>query len=125
MYRVADLYSKENNILAIVNGESISQVASQTLPSLKVIGEVTNLPIIRPVSCFDKTEIIELAKQINTYETSILPYEDCCTIFVPPHPVINPNTSKCLKYEALFDYEPMINWCVNNIKLYNKPDSLF
>lgn len=95
MYRISAIISKNNNGHIIVNGESIGQVASQTLTSMEVINEVVRIPVIRPVACFDKLEIIEIAKRIGTYETSILPYEDCCTIFVPDHPVINPELKKC------------------------------
>ena len=74
----------------IINGESIGQVASQTLTSMNVINSVTNMPVIRPVACLDKLEIMEIARKLGTYEISILPFEDCCTVFVPKHPVINP-----------------------------------
>ena len=72
------------------------------------------MPVIRPVACFDKLEIIELARKIGTYETSILPFEDCCTIFVPKHPVINPLLSKCYLYEELINYKDMIHTCIKN-----------
>ena len=81
-----------------------------------VINNVTNLPIIRPVACLDKLEIIDIATKIGTYETSILPYEDCCTIFLPKHPVINPVLEKCLEYEARFDYKSLVMECVDNIE---------
>lgn len=116
MYRIAYRVSKKRNCKIIINGESIGQVASQTLTSMSVINEVTNMPIIRPVACFDKLEIIELAKKINTYETSILPFEDCCTIFVPKHPIINPELSRCLEYEALINYEELINKAIYNME---------
>ena len=116
MYRIASIYSKKIKANVIINGESIGQVASQTLVSMNVINSVTNMPIIRPVACFDKLEIIELAKKINTYDISILPYEDCCTIFLPKHPVINPNKDKCILYENKIDYENLINECINNIE---------
>ena len=86
----------KRNCLVLINGESVGQVASQTLPSMCVINNVTNIPVIRPVACLDKLEIIELSKKIDTYETSILPYEDCCTIFLPKHPVINPKLDMCI-----------------------------
>lgn len=82
MYRISEKVAKKTKSKIIINGESIGQVASQTLTSMYVINNVTNMPVIRPVACLDKLEIIEIAKKINTYETSILPYEDCCTIFV-------------------------------------------
>lgn len=116
MYRIAERVSKRRNCKVIINGESIGQVASQTLTSMSVINNVTNYPVIRPVSCLDKLEIIDIANKIDTYETSILPYEDCCTIFVPRHPVINPELSKCIEYENLFDYEPLLDKCIDNIE---------
>ena len=117
MYRIAEKVAKKNKCKILINGESIGQVASQTLSSMIVINNVTNLPVIRPVACMDKIEIIGIAKKIKTYETSILPYEDCCTIFLPKHPVINPDLDKCIKYENLFDYEELINECVENIEV--------
>ena len=84
-----------------------------------VINNVTSMPVIRPVACLDKLEIIDIAKKIDTYETSIIPFEDCCTIFVPKHPVINPNLDKCIEYETLIDYEKLIEEAVNNIEKIN------
>ena len=108
MYRISEKIAYRNNCKILINGESIGQVASQTLTSMAAINEVVSIPVIRPVACFDKLEIIALAKQIGTYETSILPFEDCCTIFVPEHPVINPEKEKCLEYEKLIPYEELI-----------------
>ena len=116
MYRIAFKVAKKRNCKVIINGESIGQVASQTLTSMNVINSVTNYPIIRPVACLDKLEIINIAKKIGTYETSILPYVDCCTIFVPRHPVINPNINKAVSFEQLIDYETLINECINNME---------
>ncbi len=114
MYRIAT--SINNKYQVVINGESIGQVASQTLTSIKVINSVTNFPIIRPVACLDKLEIIDIAKKIGTYEISILPFEDCCTIFVPKHPVINPKLEKCLEYEQ-FNYQELIDECIDNIEI--------
>ena len=114
MYRIATNISSKYKVL--INGESIGQVASQTLTSINVINSVTNFPVIRPVACLDKLEIIEIAKKIGTYETSILPFEDCCTIFVPKHPVIKPKLDKCLEYEK-FNYQELIDECINNIEV--------
>ena len=119
MYRIAERFSKRRNCKIIINGESIGQVASQTLNSMVVINNVTNMPVIRPVACLDKLEIIEISKSINTYETSILPYEDCCTIFVPKHPIINPSLETAIEYEKLINYEELINECVKNIETIN------
>lgn len=116
MYRIATKLIKKRGLKVIINGESIGQVASQTLTSMQVINSVTNLPVIRPVACMDKLEIIKIAKDIETYETSILPFEDCCTIFLPKHPIINPDESKCIEYESRFDYESLVDECVNNIE---------
>ena len=119
MYRIAEGYAKKNDFKTIINGESVGQVASQTLSSMQAINSVTNFPIIRPVCCLDKLEIIDIANRINTYETSILPYEDCCTIFVPKHPIINPTIDNCIKYEKKFDYETLVNECIDNIEIIN------
>lgn len=123
MYRISAIIAKNNRSHILVNGESIGQVASQTLTSMEVINEVVNIPVIRPVACFDKVEIIKIAKDINTYETSILPFEDCCTIFVPEHPVINPEKDKCREFEKLIPFEELIYKAIKNhevIKVSNK-----
>ena len=123
MYRISERIAKNANAKVIVNGESIGQVASQTLTSMSVINETIKMPVIRPVACLDKIEIIEIAKKIGTYETSILPFEDCCTIFVPDHPVINPVASLAQEYESSFDYEELIRKCVKEheiIKVTNE-----
>jgi len=123
MYRISAIVASRSNAKIIVNGESIGQVASQTLTSMSCINEVVKMPVIRPVACFDKLEIIDIAKKINTYETSILPFEDCCTIFVPEHPVINPIKEKCEEYEKLINYEDMIYRAIKNkttIKITNE-----
>lgn len=114
MYRIAEKVAHERKAKIIINGESIGQVASQTLSSMSVINAVTNMPVIRPVACMDKLEIISLAEKIGTYTTSILPYEDCCTIFLPKHPVIHPNLERVLNFEKNFDFESLIDECVRN-----------
>ena len=119
MYRISAIIASRVNSKVIVNGESIGQVASQTLTSMSAINEVIKMPVIRPVACFDKLEIIDIAKKIDTYDTSILPYEDCCTIFVPDHPIINPDKNKCEEYEKLINYEDMIYEAVKNHKVIN------
>lgn len=115
MYRITERLAKKRNCKIIVNGESIGQVASQTLTSMSVINEVTNMPVIRPVACMDKLEIIRMSEKIGTYETSILPFEDCCTIFVPKHPVIHPDLKKAKEMETTFDYESLIQACLKNV----------
>ena len=91
MMRIAESIAKKNGSMALITGESIGQVASQTIQSLNATNEVCTLPVFRPVIAFDKQEIVTLAEQIHTYETSIQPYEDCCTIFVAKHPVTKPS----------------------------------
>ncbi|MBR5370193.1 MAG: tRNA 4-thiouridine(8) synthase ThiI [Bacilli bacterium] len=128
MYRIMDKLCKKYKGLVIVNGESVGQVASQTLTSMNVINSVTNIPVIRPVACFDKLEIMEIARNIDTYETSIIPYEDCCTVFVPKHPAINPKMGIAISEEAKFDYESMLDTCVeslNTIVITSKEDNQF
>lgn len=128
MYRIMEKLVKSRNGYVIINGESIGQVASQTLVSMSVINSVTNVPVIRPVACLDKLEIIDIAKKIDTYETSILPFEDCCTVFVPKHPVINPKLSTAEFEENKFDYNSMIDEAVasiNTIKVVNEVEKEF
>lgn len=123
MYRIAYRIALKNNAKVIINGESIGQVASQTLTSMYAINSVIDMPVIRPVACFDKLDIIDIAKKIETYDISIQPFEDCCTIFVPEHPVINPDRAKCSEYETYFDYESLIDEAIRNeevIKVENK-----
>jgi len=116
MYRIAEGVAKARGIMVLANGESLGQVASQTLASMNAINAVTSMPIIRPVATYDKLEIIEIAHQIDTYETSILPFEDCCTIFVPKSPATHPTQELCEKYEARFDFTDLITSCINEIE---------
>ena len=117
MYRIAERVARRNRCLAIVNGESVGQVASQTLTSMQCVNEVTNYPILRPLCSFDKLDIIEISKNIDTYDISILPYEDCCTVFVPKHPVINPNLKHIYEEESKIDFEPLIKEAIDNIEV--------
>lgn len=121
MYRIAEKLAHKNNCKAIINGESVGQVASQTLTSMAVINEVIKMPVLRPVCCYDKIEIIDLAKKIGTYDISIRPFQDCCTIFVPEHPVINPEIEKAREYEQAFDFETLINVAVKNDEVIKLP----
>ena len=115
MYRIMEKLVNKYHAHVIINGESIGQVASQTLTSMEVINSVTNIPIIRPVACLDKLEIIDISNKIDTYNISILPYEDCCTVFVPRHPVINPTLEKAIEEENKFNYNEMIDKTIDNI----------
>ncbi|MCI5553088.1 MAG: tRNA 4-thiouridine(8) synthase ThiI [Tenericutes bacterium] len=117
MYRIAERLAHKYQAKIIVNGESVGQVASQTLASMSVINAVTCMPVIRPVACLDKLEIIEIAKKIETYETSILPYEDCCTIFLPKHPVIHPNLEKVLSLEKKLNIEELIDRAIEKVEI--------
>ena len=119
MYRIADEICHRRKIRVITNGESIGQVASQTPESISVISRVSDTLILRPLCMMDKLEIIDIAKHIDTYETSILPYEDCCTIFDPKNPVTKPKEDKCLYYESLFDYQTLVAQCVSNDEIIN------
>ena len=99
MMKIAEHFAKESGSLALITGESIGQVASQTMQSLAATNEVCTIPVFRPLIGFDKQEIVDVAEKIGTYETSILPYEDCCTIFVAKHPVTKPNLNAIKRSE--------------------------
>lgn len=114
MFRIAEQIAREEGCLALATGESVGQVASQTLESIACINEVISMPVLRPLICVDKVDIIDLARKIGTYETSILPYEDCCTIFDPKNPVTKPTSKKASFYESCFDYASMVEECVKN-----------
>ncbi|EGQ4251102.1 tRNA 4-thiouridine(8) synthase ThiI [Staphylococcus pseudintermedius] len=116
MLRIADKVVYQIGADAIVNGENLGQVASQTLKSMYAINAVTNTPILRPLLSLDKEEIVQKAKDVGTFETSIQPYEDCCTIFTPKNPVTEPQFEKVLQYESGFDFEEMIDRAVGNIE---------
>ncbi len=115
MLRIAEGLAYRHNDLVLSGGESIGQVASQTLPSMKVIEECGTLPFIRPLATYDKTEIIDIGKKIGTYDISIRPYEDCCTIFEIKDPVTAPHIDKVREIEAAFDYQTMVKDCINNV----------
>ena len=112
MLRIAERLAKEKGCLALASGESVGQVASQTLQSMVAINAVTSYPIIRPLSTFDKNETIDIAKKIGTYDISIRPYEDCCTIFTPRHPVTRPKIDICEDIEKKIDFEAMVEECI-------------
>ena len=122
MYRIMEKLVNKYHAQVIINGESVGQVASQTLTSMRVINSVTNIPVIRPLACLDKLDIIAISEKIDTYNISILPYEDCCTVFVPRHPVINPQLDKCLLEEEKFNYTEMIDEAINNVMLIKIED---
>lgn len=112
MMRISDELRKQYNGLAIINGESIGQVASQTLESMFAINEVTSTPIIRPVVAMDKLEIIDISQKIDTFDLSIQPFEDCCTVFAPPSPKTKPKLDDIAYYEAKLDIEGLVQRAV-------------
>lgn len=117
MLRLIDAIREMRKGLVIINGESLGQVASQTLQSMVAINEVTSTPIIRPVVSMDKTEIIEIAEKIDTFELAIQPFEDCCTIFAPPQPKTRPRLDKAQEYEARLDLEGLMARALEGLKI--------
>ena len=116
MLRLAVELAHRRRGLAVFNGESLGQVASQTMESMRAIEEVTNLPVLRPVLSYDKTEIIKIAEDIDTYDLSILPYEDCCTVFTPPRPKTKPRVDKARQYEQALDVDGLMQRALDGIQ---------
>ena len=116
MLRVATELAAQKGIPALITGESVGQVASQTLESLAVINAVTCTPILRPLITYDKSEIMALARRIGTYETSILPYEDCCTLFPPRHPETRPTMERVEEAEAKLDIQGLVQDCLSSVE---------
>lgn len=119
MMRIAERIAKKEGAQALVTGESIGQVASQTLEALASTDDVVSMPVFRPLVGLDKNEIVEISKKINTYETSILPYEDCCTVFVPRHPVTRPKLEKVRQAENMVDVEVLIERALEDVEVYD------
>jgi thiamine biosynthesis protein ThiI len=119
MMKIACKIANENGMQAIITGESIGQVASQTMYALRCTDAVSDLPVFRPVIGMDKTEITEIARKIGTFETSIEPYEDCCTVFTPKHPKTRPELAEVEEIERAFDFEPYIEEAIKNTTLIN------
>lgn len=116
MLRISERIAVKQKALAITTGESLGQVASQTLHSMHTINEVTNMPVIRPLVTMDKLEVIDIAQKIGTFDLSILPYEDCCTIFLPPETSTKPLREKANKFEEKFDFEALIDEALANLE---------
>lgn len=116
MMRIAEKLARINGCGAVVTGESLGQVASQTLESITSTNAVAHIPVFRPLIGFDKEEIIDIAHKIGTYETSILPYEDCCTIFLPKRPVTKPRLSAVEKVESALDVESLVQNALQNVE---------
>lgn len=119
MLRLVVALAKQRGGLAIFNGESLGQVASQTMESMLAINDVTTMPIIRPVVSMDKNEIIDIAKDIDTYDLSIMPFEDCCTIFAPPSPKTHPDLEKTRYFEKRIDVEGLLERSLSGVKITN------
>lgn len=117
MIMISEQVCNQHDILSMTTGESLGQVASQTLESMNVINEVTNIPILRPLVALDKSEIINHSHKIGTYDISIRPYEDCCTVFVPKEPVTNPKREIVHRFESKVDFTDMINEAIDNIEV--------
>lgn len=117
MMRISEAVCQNKGIMSITTGESLGQVASQTMESMNAINEVTNYPVLRPLVTMDKDEIIRISKSIGTYETSIRPYEDCCTIFVPKSPKTKPQREKVIRVEETMEYETLLQEAVENIEV--------
>ena len=117
MMRITERLAIKHGGQAIITGESLGQVASQTVESITSSNSVVEMPVFRPLIAFDKLETIEIAEKIGTYETSILPYEDCCTVFLPKYPAIKPKMERILKEEARLDVEALIEEALADVEV--------
>ncbi len=116
MMRISERIAAQNDCLALITGESLGQVASQTLPAIAATDEVCGMPVFRPLIGMDKEEIIEISRRIDAFETSILPYEDCCTVFTPKHPHTRPKKGQCEAAEQGLDIEPLIERAIAGVE---------
>ena len=123
MMRIAQRIAIGNGCAALVTGDNLGQVASQTTESLAVTQECVTMPVLRPLIAFDKKEIIECARMIGTYETSILPYEDCCTVFTPRRPRTKPRLDEVLEAESALSVQPLVDEAVGGITRVGVRDS--
>ena len=117
MMRIADKIARDNGYDCIITGENLGQVASQTIDGLKVTNDITDKLVFRPLIGMDKVNIIDIAKDIDTYETSILPFEDCCTVFLPKHPLLTPNVEGIEKSEEPLDCESLVDEAIGKMKI--------
>ena len=117
MMRITEKLAEKHGGQSIITGESLGQVASQTMESINSSNSVVKMPVFRPLIAFDKLETIEIAQKIDTYETSILPYEDCCTVFLPKFPAIKPKMEKILKEESKLDVDALINEALETVEV--------
>lgn len=116
MMRISSIVAKDNGCIGLITGESLGQVASQTLPAIAATDEVSSLPVLRPLIGMDKEEIVTISKKIDAFSTSILPYEDCCTVFTPRHPHTRPKPGQCSAAEKNLDIEPLIERAISGIE---------
>lgn len=124
MYRIASKIAEKHDDLVLINGESVGQVASQTLQSMATINEVTNMPVIRPLATYDKVDIVAMSRKIQTFDISIRPFEDCCTVYVPKAPATAPKAYKARAYEEAIPYQELVDKAVLNTKsVYISKDS--
>ena len=121
MFRIAEQLSAKRSALALITGESLGQVASQTMESIAVIEQVVSIPVYRPLITYYKQEITELSRSIGTYPISIRPYEDCCTVFLPPHPAIKPRPEAVEEAEKALDIPALVRDCLENRRAGNRP----
>lgn len=117
MMRIAEKIARKNKSKALITGESVGQVASQTLAALDVTNAVVDMPVLQPLIGMDKIEIMDRAREIGTFETSILPYEDCCTVFTPKHPTVNPKRENIEKSESVLDVDGLINAALDGVEM--------
>lgn len=117
MMKIAERIARKNHSSALITGESVGQVASQTIAALNVTNSVVKMPVLRPLIGMDKDEIIVRSRQIDTFETSILPYEDCCTVFTPKHPTTNPKLASVEKTESVLDCETLIEKALEGVEV--------
>ena len=117
MMRIAERLAVSHGCGAIITGESLGQVASQTMESITVTNSVVSLPVFRPLIGLDKTDIIDVSKRIGTFDTSILPFEDCCTVFLPKNPVIRPKIETAVQYEENLEVEKLINEAIERVEI--------
>jgi tRNA uracil 4-sulfurtransferase len=117
MYRITETVAKASRMLCLINGESVGQVASQTLESMKTVNAVVSYPVIRPLVTYDKEDIIRIARKIGTFDISVRPFEDCCSIYVPKSPATKPMAMYARRYEGLFDHEALIGKAVEDIRI--------
>ena len=118
MMRLACRVAEKYNVNSVTTGESIGQVASQTMEGLVVSTDVADRPVFRPLVAMDKTDIMDIAREIGSYETSILPYEDCCTIFVPKHPKTKPRVDIIRKSESVLDIDRLVDEAMDKLEIY-------